>query len=359
MPNKLRIATFNLENLDDTPPLHPATEPTFAERVALIRPQLIRLRADILCLQEVFGQGQEEHLSLRALETLLADTPYIGFNRVSTRKFASPTTTENLVLPVDMIPSTGNGQSVNHERNLVLLSHLDLLEGRQIKYFYVSPPSYRTITALYPQPDPQAEDHAKAEPIGLERPLLYVKVRLSPTHVIHVIVVHLKSKIPTEIPGQKESQYAWKTASGRAEGSFISSLKRIGQAVEVRRLVDTLFDDDEDALIAVCGDFNAEQSEVSLEAIRGDIEDTENPRLVKRVLVPCEKTVPESSRFSLFHHGRGNMLDHILVSRSLLAFYRGAEIHNELLHDKSSAFVTNKMFPESDHAPVIAEFELS
>jgi exonuclease III len=52
------------------------------------------------------------------------------------------------------------------------------------------------------------------------------------------------------------------------------------------------------------------------------------------------------------------MLDHLLVSRSLLAHYRGSEIHNELLHDESVAFGTDVKFPESDHAPVIAEFEL-
>lgn len=135
-------------------------------------------------------------------------------------------------------------------------------------------------------------------------------------------------------------------------------MQRVGQALEVRRFIDELFDKDENALIAVCGDFNADQSEVPLEALRGDVEDTDNPQLAKRVLVPCERTVPESSRFSLLHHGQGNMLDHILVSRSLLAFYKGTEIHNELLHDESSAFATDKKFPESDHAPVIAEFEL-
>lgn len=76
---------------------------------------------------------------------------------------------------------------------------------------------------------------------------------------------------------------------------------------------------DEDALIVVCGDFNADHSEVPLEAIGGDVEDTDNPQLAKRVLIPCERTIPESSRYSLLHHGKGEMLDHILVSRSLLA----------------------------------------
>jgi exonuclease III len=52
------------------------------------------------------------------------------------------------------------------------------------------------------------------------------------------------------------------------------------------------------------------------------------------------------------------MLDHILASRSLLAFYRNTEIHNELLHDESAALATDEKFPESDHAPVVAEFVL-
>ncbi len=52
------------------------------------------------------------------------------------------------------------------------------------------------------------------------------------------------------------------------------------------------------------------------------------------------------------------MLDHLFVSRGMLALYRGAEIHYELLHDESITYSSDKMFPESDHAPVISEFEL-
>jgi exonuclease III len=56
--------------------------------------------------------------------------------------------------------------------------------------------------------------------------------------------------------------------------------------------------------------------------------------------------------------GKGMMIDHLLLSRSLLPYYRGTEIHNEVLHDESSAFATDEKYPESDHAPVIAIFEL-
>jgi exonuclease III len=48
----MRIATFNLENLDDDA----GQEPSLQARVAIMRPQLERLAADVLCLQEVQGQ---------------------------------------------------------------------------------------------------------------------------------------------------------------------------------------------------------------------------------------------------------------------------------------------------------------
>jgi exonuclease III len=52
------------------------------------------------------------------------------------------------------------------------------------------------------------------------------------------------------------------------------------------------------------------------------------------------------------------MLDHILASRSLLTFWQRAEAHNEILHDESVAFAVDTLFPEPDHAPVVAEFAL-
>lgn len=326
MAFSLRIATFNLENLDD----QPNSKPTLAERIALMRPQLLRLKADILCLQEVNGQEQNgQPRRLLALDKLLATTPYSTYYRVST--------------------VTADGSQVYDERNLVILSRFEIVAHQQHKPADV--PLYRMITAAPPQ--------SEAEKIQWERPLLQAIIKLDAATSIHVLNVHLKSKIPTDIPGQKINDYTWKSCAAWAEGAFISSMKRMGQALQTRQLIDALFDSDENALVAVCGDFNAEADEVPLEAIRGDIENTGNPKLAKRVMVPCERTVPVSSRYSLIHQGRGTMLDHILVSRSLLASYHTTEIHNELLHDESAAFATDEKFPESDHAPVVAEFVLS
>jgi endonuclease/exonuclease/phosphatase family metal-dependent hydrolase len=329
MPTSLRIATFNLENFDDKP----GDKPTMAERIAVMRPQLRRLRADVLCLQEVHGQehpGQPRDLS--ALRELLKDTPYAGYQLAHTKT------------------ATGEAYDV---RNLVVLSRFPIQSREQIYQKRVSAPAYRKVTAQ--PPDQQATD------INWERPIFLVTLDLGGNRTLHLINLHLKSKLPADIAGQKLDQYTWRSASGWAEGYFIASMKRVGQALETRVVIDGIFDAaaaGQEVFVAVCGDFNAESDDVPVQAICGPVEETGNPDLVGRVMAPCERNVPESSRYSFLHLGRGEMIDHIIVSRALLAYFRGAEIHNEVLPDESGAFRTDVKFPESDHAPVVAEFEL-
>lgn len=49
----VRIATFNLENFDETAA---GVRPSLDERIGLMHPQIQRLRADIACFREVHGQ---------------------------------------------------------------------------------------------------------------------------------------------------------------------------------------------------------------------------------------------------------------------------------------------------------------
>jgi hypothetical protein len=94
-------------------------------------------------------------------------------------------------------------------------------------------------------------------------------------------------------------------------------MKRVGQSLETRILIDKLFDETEDPWIVVCGDFNSEFDEVPVEAIRGRIENTGNGDLAKRIVIPCEMSIPESARFSLYHEGKGIMLDHLCAGTCL------------------------------------------
>lgn len=322
----LRIATFNLENFDDEP-----AQPSLARRIAITRPQLRRARADILCLQEVHSQRDlQDNRVLSALDELVQGTPYAGFNRETTRTV---------------------GNDLYHERNLVILSRFAITDVRIHRDSDGPRPRYQMATA-------QPADNT-ADPVEWERPILHVQVDLGGNRILHVMNLHLKSKLASNIPGRKLDSYTWGSVSAWAEGSFLSSLKRVGQALQVRLLVDEIFDNSGDgALIAVCGDFNADTHEVPVRAICGPVEETGNPAHGMRVLAPCENNIPESSRYSLIHLGKGEMIDHVLVSRALLATFDHAEIHNEILPDESGAFRTDRKFPEPDHAPVIAEFNL-
>jgi endonuclease/exonuclease/phosphatase family metal-dependent hydrolase len=323
----LRIATFNLENLDDPGQNHP----TLAERITVMRPQLERVIADVLCLQEVHSQGPAGGRTLDALDQLVAGTSYAAFHRATTET---------------------TGGELYDVRNLVVLSRYQIPQGAvQIIRDSAGPrPSYQLATADPPDNTPN--------PVRWERPILYVEIPLPNTTTLHVVNLHLKSKIASDIPGQKINDYTWRSASAWAEGSFIAAMKRVGQSLQVRRLIDQIFDADGNALIAVCGDFNSENDDVPSRCICGRVEDTGNPDHAPRVMVPCENNIPDSSRYSLLHLGKGEMFDHVVASRPLLRYFQHAEIHNEALPDESGAFRTDVKFPESDHAPVIAEFEI-
>jgi hypothetical protein len=71
---RIRLASFNLENLDDAP----GARPSLAERIALMRPQLLRIEADVLCRQEVRTQPDPTGaLQLLALDQFVAGKRYL------------------------------------------------------------------------------------------------------------------------------------------------------------------------------------------------------------------------------------------------------------------------------------------
>ena len=174
--------------------------------------------------------------------------------------------------------------------------------------------------------------------------------------VLNLINLHLKAPLAANVPGQKLDRFAWKSASAWAEGYYVAAIKRAGQALEVRVLVDRIFDDDPEARILIAGDFNAEEREVPTRIITAELEDTANGDLASRVLVPLEHSLPESRRYSVIHRGRRIMLDHMFASRALLATYQDMEIHNEALGDELVAYASVHGSPESYHAPVVATF---
>ncbi|MGE4217935.1 MAG: endonuclease/exonuclease/phosphatase family protein [Alphaproteobacteria bacterium] len=324
---RLRIATFNLESLDDAPGL----DPPLPRRLAVLRPILDRLDADLLCLQEVNGQlpGGRQPRQLLALDALLAGTPLGDFHRAAT-------------------PGPHGAPADRH--NLVVLSRWPILESRSLRHDLVPPPLYRPVTALPPS--------AAAAPVEWDRPILHAAIALPGGRRLDLLNLHLRAPLAAPVAGQKQSSFVWRSAAGWAEGFYIAAMKRTGQALEARLLVDRLFDADPDGLIAVAGDLNAEALETPVRAIQADAEDTGNPALAGRSLSAVETGVPEAGRFSVLHHGRRLMLDHLLASPALARCCRRTDILNEGLLDEYFAYLAGLHPAASFHAPVVAEFVL-
>lgn len=200
----------------------------------------------------------------------------------------------------------------------------------------------------------------RASPVAVEwdRPLLLATIALPGGARLHVLNLHLRAPLAAFIPGQKQGAFAWKSVGGWAEGFALAAIKRNGQALEARLLIEQLFAAEPEALIAVAGDFNAEAAEVPTHILRAETDDTGNPLLEPRGLVPVEAVVPADRRYSVIHAGCPLLLDHLLASRPLLRLLRGAAIHNEGLGDELVGYATGRNAPGSHHAPVVAEFAL-
>ncbi len=320
----MRIATFNMESLGESG----GAAESDRRRIAVLRPQLLRLDADIVCMQEVNApRGPDGVRRLLLLDELVDGTPYAEYRRASTTRRGT----------ADLLD----------RHNLVVLSRWPIAESGQILHDLVPPVAHRFLSGA---------DAGQEHRICFDRPLLLVAIELPDGRRLHVLNLHFRAPLAAPVPGEKTGPFAWASVAGWAEGYFIASVKRSGQALEARLAVERILDADAGALVVVAGDFNAETREVPTRILLGDVEDTGNGALAERSLIPLERSLPESSRYSVLHGGRRMMLDHLLASRPLMALYRGMEVHNEALGDELFAQSGVKDSAESYHAPVVATF---
>lgn len=323
----MRLATFNIESLD----LGPDTDLPFKARAAALRPILERLGADILCLQEVNGQhvaGAPER-RLTALDALLAGTRYQAYARAAT---------------------TGpSGQGVASVHNLVTLSRFPVRRHHELRHTHVAPPLHSFLSGTAKGIGPQ--------PIGFDRPLLVAEIDMPDGACLHVVNLHLRAPRASPVAGEKLDSATWRTTGGWAEGYYLSSLKRSAQALELRLAIDDMLARAPDALIAVAGDFNAEERETPVRLVAAEEEHTGNPALAAQSLVVLDRALPADRRWSVLHRGRPEMLDHILASQALWRRFRSIEAHNDSLADEALASAARGAVAGSLHAPLVAELD--
>lgn len=326
---QLRVATLNIENLDFS---EDATNPPLKQRIPVLRSHLAQLNADVLCLQEIHGQLDEAsgRRKFLALQTLLETTQYANYYLAGTYDL-----------------KLGKNHALAH-RNLVTLSRFPLKFIRQFHNDLVRIPFYQN-TAIPSQ---------EIEEIAWHRPCLHIEVELPNKKILHVINLHLKSPLPSEIVGQQSEAQSWQSLGGRAESELLTFLKRAGQALEIRMVLDRLFQQTPNAWILVCGDFNAELHELPTVEIMGNFSRVRNPLLVGQELTACEQLVAEGRRFTHIYLGKRRTIDHLLVSRSLSQRLTGCKIFNQALQDSANPDRLQLKFPESDHASILAVFQI-
>jgi endonuclease/exonuclease/phosphatase family metal-dependent hydrolase len=318
MRDIFRLATFNLEHLDWS-----AGNPElFARRCSALRPVLDALDADILCLQEIDAQKRHKHgpRDYLALDYLLEGGRYAGFHRAVTRR-----------------PETGAPADVH---NLAILSRWPIVAIRQIHHDY----------APHWDWPPPCENGVAPPPVPIiwDRPLLYAAI-VAPGGLLHVINLHLRAPRPAPVSTARGTG----SSRSRIEGQFVAALKRTGQALEARLFVETLFDANPAARIAVCGDFNADVHETPTRLLRGGADDeTDDPR----TLIALETRVAPERRHTVIHAGRHVLLDHLLASPTLAAGWRETQILNDGLADEA---LTEGPVEGSLHAPVVVSFVAS
>ena len=81
-----------------------------------------------------------------------------------------------------------------------------------------------------------------------------------------------------------------------------------------------------------------------------------NADLASRSLVLLDRAIAQSRRFSVVHHGRPQMLDHMIASHALYGRFRGIEVHNEALGDEAVGYGKGVEAMGSYHAGLVATF---
>jgi endonuclease/exonuclease/phosphatase family metal-dependent hydrolase len=230
------------------------------------------------------------------------------------------------------------------------LSRFPVREHSEVRHEHVAPLLHSFVAGAAKAGGPQ--------PVGFDRPLLIAVIELPRGRCLHVINLHLRAPRASPVAGEKLDSATWRTTGGWAEGYFLSSLKRTAQALELRLVVDELLDRHPEGLIAVAGDFNAEDHETPLRLVAADEDDTGNAALAARSLAILDRAIPPEQRWSVLHRGRPQMLDHILASRPLAGRLSGIEAHNEGLGDEALAAAEPAGVAGSLHAALVAEFDL-
>ncbi len=192
------------------------------------------------------------------------------------------------------------------------------------------------------------------------RPALHARVEVTGT-AVDVVCCHLKSKLLT-FPG---GRFSTSDEDERARYAVYALGRRAAEAATVRAIATQLLDGDgQHRAVVVLGDLNNEPAAATTQVLHGppgseigtggfDQPDQGDAAWLWNLAL----RIPEAQRFSRTYRGRGELIDHILVSHAVVQVVAGGDV---TIGDTLAPSITNnpnsrRNEPGSDHRPVIVD----
>jgi endonuclease/exonuclease/phosphatase family metal-dependent hydrolase len=245
----------------------------------------------------------------------------------------------------------------------VALSQLP--DRRGIRVGFVSRPAFDDVEDVRDFPPllrPVQVDDEGATIEAANRGVLRVRVT-SAGRPVDLATCHLKSKLLT-YPGDRFSPH---DEGERARFGAYALYQRAAEAVTVRSLADRLLDGrGGERAVIVLGDLNDEPYAATTQILLGPpgseigTEGFERPdQGDRRRLWNLAPLIPEERRFTRVYRGRPELVDHVLVSHTLVQRVIRADTTEQAPPSITEFPSARRNAPGSDHRPVVAELDLA
>lgn len=310
---QLSIMTWNVENLflpNDSGGSGPRNEAVYKQKLANCANTIRNIAPDVIGFQEI---GSPD--AFAALMRLLGDRyPYTRLSRNPDRRGI---------------------------RN-AYASKMPLLQARDYDTF-----PKNALANLNDEEGKPIDD--------MGRGALGATVVIAPGLLVNVMNVHLKSKLLT-FPGGRRYP---RDEDERARGTAYALIKRTAEAVAVRVELNRLMTGNDEPMILM-GDMNDDASAITTQIMLGP----EDRSLYHRDkfddvrLYALDEYIPAERRYSRVYHKKGEMIDHICVSKELIFFVRRVDSFVEPIDSIDQSVESRRDAVYPDHAPVFVRFEI-
>lgn len=333
MPTTFKLMTWNVENLFVPAESSSAAEQDrYQRKLAFLADTIRRLDPDLVALQEVGGAAP-----LEALQDRLAGA-----------------------YPMHRLSAFPDHRGIA----VGFLSRLPISEGED----FVDLPEGPALQLE------ELDDDGQALPVHrMSRGALRVRVTKD-GFTADVITAHLKSKLLSFARPGGRTSFAPRDEGERAQVGGTALRRRTAEAVTLRLRVNALLGTASPVPVALLGDFNDVPDAATNQILLGppgsefDTGGFDRPDAGDRTrLFNLAPAIPNARRFSRIYHGRGELIDQILVSQAFLPLgddgrrKRPVEVDSHIDVAGGLRSITDQPTADAaeitpDHAPVSATF---